>query len=680
MASNTIDSISSVAVWGSLSASVVLGSFFVGQSILDKKRSKPYALLATVSFLTAFFDLCFPLLNIFTYEFLRLLSWPLLSGSTILLFEKSPKKAIQGYLLPFSLGVLSWIFISPYIATTVTLPTVFLINGFIHYKEYNRKHGFGSCILVTLSLMQASQCALYYEIVRVGSPLCTSLGYLHYALTTIIVVVLGWVNIPRELQDRAPVKVEKNQGDLFFLIMIICEVFVLLPFPLFRYPTLIAYASGSLIQGVVLGVFYFSYRHKLVIYTENITELLEQRTASLTIAQDALSKQNEIQALKLEEQATILKEKSAVIERQRRLELAAQTAGQAAHDIQNLVSPMIQFTRDLEKYATNPTHILESSVKVRKIISELLELNGQMLALSRRARIEMHPVLVDEILTEISDRLNNPLIKLDIQSGLWTKGSFSQLTRAITNLIVNGLESAPNKELTVKSLHIETTETIKCHLGYLPIGQYIEISVKDLGTGIPEEIQDKIFEPFFSSKQAKSSSGSGLGLSIVSAVIDDHLGVIDLKSSKEGTTFILYLPHYQPLDSVLNISEIIGSGRILVVDDDAQVRRQLDSVLTNAGYEVELAEDGRQALHSIQREAVDAIILDYSMPGLLAPEIMLGVLNLVGRTHIIIHSSFLTEAQIAEVKSLGAAEILTKPASSKLILKVLSQILNNVTP
>ena len=152
-------------------------------------------------------------------------------------------------------------------------------------------------------------------------------------------------------------------------------------------------------------------------------------------------------------------------------------------------------------------------------------------------------------------------------------------------------------------------------------GNYIEITITDHGVGIPHNIIDKIFDPYFSTKQA----GSGLGLAISHSIITRHGGYITVKSEPgEGTTFSIYLAASinQLPDSLYEETSSVthGNCKIMIMDDDEMVRNMVKAMLTRLGYEVELAADGEEAIRIYKKELakdtpVDLIIMDLTIPG-----------------------------------------------------------------
>jgi CheY-like chemotaxis protein len=136
-------------------------------------------------------------------------------------------------------------------------------------------------------------------------------------------------------------------------------------------------------------------------------------------------------------------------------------------------------------------------------------------------------------------------------------------------------------------------------------GEYIRISIADTGTGIAKEVLPKIFDPYFSTKQKGDQKGMGLGLTICHAVVQKHGGAITVKSEVGvGTMFNIHLPAVRKLSDGENTStpaDVPRHGRMLVMDDEAAVRRILRLTLTGMGHEVELVEDGQAAIEAYKK-------------------------------------------------------------------------------
>lgn len=673
--------VSNVAVWGSLVGALFLSAFLVIQAFFPSSRRGRYLLFAVVTSSIAMLDFFHSSLPILLYEQLRIIAWSLYSGALLWLFFSRMRTVCLVVLSLLSLGFGSWVMIHPDFGTTFVVPTAFSIAAILHISHFVSSRGFASCVLGGVSLVIALLCSLYYLFVTSGDSNVITLGYAHYAFTSLLAILFGWVHLPRELEGRAPVQIKLGVGIAFIVIMVVAELVLLASLLLFfRMPPYL-YLGASTLQLFSVTTLFFYHRHKLVIHTGNIELLLAERTASLRSAQQELALKNEEQAEKLNQQKQELSEKALVIERQRRLELAAQTAGQVAHDIQNLVSPMLIYLRRLESVSSSQGHQLLRLI--RNQADGLLELNSHMLSLSRRGRIERNPICVRELLVDVLERFPNQNVRFSGHGDPWVVGSWSQLSRAIGNLVTNGLDASERtgerKQLVQVSFsRLETKETRRCHLGFLRPGKYVVIEVADNGPGIASEVIEQIFEPFYSSKTSSERSGSGLGLSIVAAVADDHDAVLDLKSDNSGTQFVLYLPESESARQVLNVpSKESWFGDLLIVDDDPTILEQYGSMFKEVGMNVTTVEDGDIALRVLQHSRFDVMLLDINMPKRNGFETLFGAVHLCPGLAVIVHSGFVTNEDRIRLESLGVSGILNKPAHKRELMTLVRDTLSH---
>jgi PAS domain S-box-containing protein len=192
-------------------------------------------------------------------------------------------------------------------------------------------------------------------------------------------------------------------------------------------------------------------------------------------------------------------------------------------------------------------------------------------------------------------------VMLDARSGLLTYGSASELREVFVNLIVNAVDAMPDGG--------------RISLSCIASGNRLRLQIADNGCGMPEDIQQKIFEPFFSTKGAH---GTGLGLSVSYSIIERHEGTISVSSeSGQGTVFTIELPAAQ-VDSS-SAEETVGSQRVvsmlvLVIDDEAAVRETLADMLEALGHQVVLAESGQEGLDKVPHNSFDLVFTDLAMP------------------------------------------------------------------
>ena len=666
MNSQIIENILTLAVWGSVSASSFLGLYMLVQAWDDRQRRARFLVFGLVCAACAALDFAYSagFMSHQAYEGCRVIFWSVHAAALLFIFEYRAHIVLAPlWILPL-MATFAWYCLTPKLATSFVIPWSFLIAAMAHGEQYWRARGYASCVLCVQSLTLALMCGLYYPTLLTADPRVIGLGYLHYVINTVLSVLFGWVNLPRELRGKAPVRVSPQHAVSYGAAIMLLEAGIqlaLLKLVPWSFETFLALCC---LQLAVILLLFFYHRQQLVIYTDNVTLLLEERTSSLRQAQRELARQNDVQAEKLVEQAREIKSKSQVIERQRRLELAAHTAGQAAHDIQNLVSPVVLHLAELEKARLDPA-AREGVVMLQRQMQELLELNGQLLTLTRRGRMDLHPIKLDELMHDLAGRFPAGRLAFDPGPAVWVEGSWTQLLRAFSNLITNALEAVQESQGRVRVRYgKEIVASVRqCHLGFLEPGEFACVEVEDNGPGIPGGIIDRIFEPFFSSKNRSGSSGSGLGLSIVAAIVDDHHGVLDLRTSASGTCFSIFFPVYRPADETRTSAPLCQDVTALVIDGDITAQSELAALLENEGCNVITAPGVAQALQTLQLEQVDVMIFDMQLSNASGHDLLFAAINLRPGIRSVVYTSYISAEDERHIRMLGASAVLTKPSN-----------------
>jgi CheY-like chemotaxis protein len=272
--------------------------------------------------------------------------------------------------------------------------------------------------------------------------------------------------------------------------------------------------------------------------------------------------------------------------------------------------------------------------KVRRFAEAGLEaaergsrLTGQLLAFSRAQRLELKPVAARELVEGMRDLLTRtlgPMVRLSIQSE--RDGSVladpTQLEMAILNMAINARDAMPEGGDLAITMDVRQMQGD----AELADGEYIELSVRDTGSGMPPKVVARAFDPFFTTKG--TGKGTGLGLSQVYGMARQAGGTARIESQPgAGTTVRLYLPRTAAQAPATAEPEAGGAqgapgfATILVVDDDADVRRMLVASLDSLGHRVLEAEDGPAGLTALDKYGADLMIVDFAMPGMNGAEV-----------------------------------------------------------
>jgi len=375
-----------------------------------------------------------------------------------------------------------------------------------------------------------------------------------------------------------------------------------------------------------------------------------------------------------------LQESRKIRARSKKMESLGLLAGGVAHDLNNILSGIVSYPQlillDLPKddKLREPIEIMhDSGRRAAAIVQDLL-------TVARGVAIEKEPLNINSI---IQDYLKSadfkfiqqfyPHVSIDtsLDEDLFNiMGSRVHIRKILMNLISNGyeaLEGTGNVFISTTNSYIDTL----LH-GYDNVkeGEYILLSIKDQGKGISEEALERIFEPFYS-KKVMGRSGTGLGLTVVWNVVQDHHGYINVMSSSEGTTFGIYLPITRKSivqqQSSQDIIDYYGNGElILVVDDISSQRRISSSIIEKLGYRSASVPSGEEAVEYIKNKPVDLILLDMIMsPGINGRETYEKILQVNPIQKAIVASGFAETDDIKETLKLGASQYLKKPLMIK---------------
>ena len=374
--------------------------------------------------------------------------------------------------------------------------------------------------------------------------------------------------------------------------------------------------------------------------------------------------------------------------RAQRLETAGRVAGQIAHDFNNLLAPLTAYPtlirEDIERDHPSVQMIDEMETAAEKIA----EINQQLLALGRRGHYSMEPIDLNKLIKKILSTVTLPpdiVLNCDFDPELCSfSGGNAQLTRAFINLIMNAVEAMQSiGTLSIRTRNVSFAEPV---LGYQTIdpGHYVILEIADTGSGIEPEVVDKIFEPFFTTKKMDRMRGSGLGLSIVHGVLQDHEGYIALETAVgTGTTFALYFPALSENQSVAQKPNgfLRGQGEsILLVDDDSIQRNVGGRLLKRLGYHVVAVSSGEEAIAYLKTHSADLLLLDMVMEGIDGAETYRQILEHNKYQKAIIISGYAMSQRVEEAQRLGAGMFVSKPISPDSLASAIRKELDRETP
>ena len=358
-----------------------------------------------------------------------------------------------------------------------------------------------------------------------------------------------------------------------------------------------------------------------------------------------------------------------------------------AHDFNNMLGA-IKNASELLSLEIEDTEQVELLDMIDEATDRSIDLVNQIRQFSKirpnvTQRLSVFPLLrrvVDELKKKALPGHNINLVEgSEVRDIL---GDETQLYTALLNLGINGLQAVDHDgEVQLNAYEVELNETM-CgkHSIHARAGLYLCLEVKDNGAGISPEIRERIFEPFFTTRAI--DQGKGLGLSAVHHAVDCHQGIIETDSEVgSGTTFRIYLPLQssaaviQPKESFSPSAPAMNIHRVLIIDDEALIRKSLQAMLKAMGIEAETAESGAAGLAILKDQTYfDLIILDMQMPDQSGREVFYELKRLVPHIPVILSSGYSPEGVGEELLEQGLSGVLRKPYHIDDLKKVLCHI------
>ncbi len=369
--------------------------------------------------------------------------------------------------------------------------------------------------------------------------------------------------------------------------------------------------------------------------------------------------------------------------RAQRLESIGTLASGVAHDLNNVLAPILMSAPLLRDEL--PDGLKEKIIDTIESSAERgAQIVRQVLTFARGVegeRVMLDPRHLIKEMTEIAGQTFPKSIKLTstVSDDLaYIEGDPTQLHQVLLNLAVNARDAMPDGgKLTLSAQNFEVDEQYAAMTPGTSVGPYVLISVADTGTGIPAHVLEKMFDPFFTTKGI--GKGTGLGLSTVLGIVQSHHGTINAYSTPSGTTFRVLLPATQGLldlqAAVVDLPQ--GSGEtVLVVDDEVAIRDVAKVMLERNGYQVLVADDGPSALALFaQRQSeITLVLTDYLMPIMNGLALARILRKMNPRAQIVLSSGRADDCSAAEMEASGVTALLTKPYTKVTLLRTLHRV------
>jgi PAS domain S-box-containing protein len=361
-----------------------------------------------------------------------------------------------------------------------------------------------------------------------------------------------------------------------------------------------------------------------------------------------------------------------------KMDALGQLAGGITHDFNNLLTVVSGYLQMLVLDAPRNTRTHQDLMQMKAAVDRGVGLTRQLRLFTRQASGNRQSVSLNEVAREtweIFKRTFPPeiTVELALAPSLWMiEADSNQMSQVLVNLCVNARDALTDSAaLRERTLTIETAnvvlaeERIGRYLTAQP-GRYVLLRVRDTGTGMPPDLLERLFIPFVTTKSARS--GTGLGLAVVYGVVTSHHGFIDVQSAVGGGTAFEILfpmtgtPQEAPRDEAAAPPLTRGHGKILVVDDEQQVRELVSRVLDTCGYETVTAADGGDALTLFgEGNGFDLVILDMMMPGMGGRECLAHLRAKQPGVRVLVTTGYTSDGSAHELLSEGALGIIEKP-------------------
>ncbi len=374
--------------------------------------------------------------------------------------------------------------------------------------------------------------------------------------------------------------------------------------------------------------------------------------------------------------------------RTQRMESIGTLAGGIAHDLNNVLAP-IMMSIDLLRLQEKDPRRLEILQTIEGSARRGADMVRQVLSFARGVVGQKVDLQLGHLVTEIVHIVRETFLQhIQIQAttsdGLWgVQGDPTQIHQVLLNLCVNARDAMPcggTITITARNVMVDA-QYAATHIGATP-GPHVCLSVEDTGTGMPPEVLDRIFEPFFTTKEV--GKGTGLGLSTSVSIVKQHGGFVSVRSDVGlGTKFSIYLPAQTegaaPADHAPPPALRHGNGElILVVDDEASVSDITRQTLESYGYRVLLASNGVDALalYNTHQAEIAVVFTDLMMPIMDGPTTIQVLRRLNPDVRIIAATGLNSDTLVSKATNAGASQILPKPYSAETLLQALRTALD----
>ena len=382
----------------------------------------------------------------------------------------------------------------------------------------------------------------------------------------------------------------------------------------------------------------------------------------------------------------------AALMQAQKMEAIGTLAGGIAHDFNNILSAVIGYTELALENAEKETSLYENIQQVHLAGMRAGNLVSQILAFSRQSEQELKPLQVGPLIKEALKLLRSSLpTTVEIEQKISTKldnvmGDPTQIQQIVMNLCTNAAHAMEEEggQMTVSLSQVTLTRKDYHRYPDLSPGRYIKLSVQDTGKGISPEIMEKIYHPYFTTKE--KGKGTGLGLSVVHGIVRSYGGAVDVVSEPgKGSSFNVYIPtirkHNLPVEQP-DVVLPVGSERILLVDDEPALTDVSLKMLEMMGYHVTAVNDSLEALEIFHNtpQDFDLVISDMTMPKMAGNKLAANLLEIRPDLPVILCTGYSDNISEEKAVEIGVKALVFKPLTKKDLAKIVREVLDKAKP
>ncbi|MBM3240707.1 PAS domain S-box protein [Candidatus Poribacteria bacterium] len=374
------------------------------------------------------------------------------------------------------------------------------------------------------------------------------------------------------------------------------------------------------------------------------------------------------------------------LRQKQKLESVGELAAGIAHDFNNILTGIIGYA-SIMMMQMEASHPFYNAVKtIKKASDRAAELTEQLLGFARGGKYMVRPVNLNDTVKNILQLTKETFDRaIDIETKLdenlsFVEGDPVQLEQVLLNLCLNARDAMPvSGKLTIETSNVTLDDYFARVHSDIEAGEYVLVQVTDTGIGMSSEIRQRIFEPFFSTKE----TGTGMGLAMVYGIVKNHTGAINVYSEVgKGSTFKIYLPagEKKVTEERTEREEKLprGSESILLVDDEEHVRNVGRAMLESFGYRVYLANNGVEAgkIYAEKQDEIELVLLDIVMPEMNGRETYRRLKKINSAVRVVIVSGYSINNQVRELLNEGAMDFIQKPFDVKTLASSVRKVLD----